>query len=156
MAAGEQVERVEEDEIGDDDGGLIEDLLSAAGSGPGRLNRRRQSPVELVLWALAAIPGLGLILLGSMALRVRLADGAWPVRNQPDPKDLGLHNSITLGVILASFVIAAVVPLLALGAFMSGRRRISAGPPLLAVGGFIVLFVVLRSDVGGLGDWIAD
>lgn len=133
----------------------LEDMLDAVQPG-GRRRRRRPSAVEWVLWAAAAIPGGALALLLSMAVRVRLADGRWPSQDQPDPKDLGLHNTLTVFLIVASFAAVVLVPLGSLAAFAAGRRRLSLGPLAAAVGLFAILFVVLWADVAGLGDWIAD
>ena len=130
-------------------------LASATGQGA-RRDRDRPSPLALVVWSLAALPTAALGLLLSMAVRVRLDWGAWPVRNQPDPKDLGLHNTITVAAILGSFAAVVVVPLLALAGSVLGRRRAPVWPPVLAVAGFVLLVVVVRGDLGGLGQWIAD
>lgn len=109
-----------------------------------------------LLWLLSLVPAAALALLVSMAVRVRLADGLWPVRNQPDPKELGIHNTVTVAAILASFVVVLLVPLLALAGHFLGRRRVPVAPPLVAVAGLAILFVVLAADIGGLGDWIGD
>lgn len=117
-------------------------------TGPGGIGR--------ALWAVSWIPFVALALLLSLAVRVWITDGAWPARNAPDPKDLGLHNTATVIAILASFPAAVGVPLLALVGRRFSDRRISLLP--LAVGfiGFVTLFIVLRADVAGLGDWIGD
>lgn len=138
---------------------LIPDELDAllAGSAPRSADAAANSWVAKVLWALASVPTVALGLLLSMAVRVRLQDGVWPVRNQPDPKDLGIHNTVTLLAILGSFVVVLLVPVLSLVAYFTGpKRRVPASPPLVAIVGFAVLVVVLVTNVGGLGDWFAD
>lgn len=134
----------------------FEDLLSAATGQTITPGRRRMSVVERVLWLLASIPTISLGLLLTLALRVRLADGAWPIRNQPDPKTLGFHNTLTIIGFLASFVVVVIVPLITLAAFALGQRRTSIRPVILTALGCLALFLVLRLDLGGLGDWIAD
>ncbi len=146
-----------ETEIGD---GAVEDIERLlGGTTKGHRSGARSGRASLVgrgLWALAAIPWLALLLLASMALRVRLADGAWPSQNQPDPKELGIHNTITVVAILASFAVALLVPLGALVAFSTGHRPVPVRPPVVAVVGFAAVLLVLWADVGGLGDWLAD
>lgn len=132
----------------------LERLLQASRSGDRSGGGR--SKLAAGLWAVGSVPVVALLLLGSMAVRVRLADGAWPVRNQPDPKDLGFHNTATIVAMLASFLAAVLLPLGTLAAFFSGYRRVPIGPTVLAVVGFAALFLTLRADIGGLGDWIAD
>ncbi len=134
----------------------VDDLLSKTLQRASVATRPRRSRFGMLLWALSSIPVGALVLLLSMAVRVWIADGAWPERNLPDPKDLGVHNTITVLTILASFPAAVVVPLLSLARSRFGRGRTPLGPLLLGVIGFVVLFVVLRADVAGLGDWIGD
>lgn len=102
------------------------------------------------------MPGVALLLLATMAIRVRIADGRWPSRDQPDPKDLGLHNTATVLSIVASFVVGVAVPLLAIWLFAARRRSIPIGPPIVAAVGLAVVLLVLRGDPWGLGQWIAD
>ncbi|MEM9564310.1 MAG: hypothetical protein AAGA93_16930 [Actinomycetota bacterium] len=129
---------------------------TAAGpTGSGPLGRRATA-VDRLLWALAAVPTAALLLLASMVLRVRLADGAWPTRNAPDPKTLGLHNSVSVLAIVVSFVVAAVVPLATAGAFAAGHRRVPIGPLLTSLVSIVILVLVLWLDPGGIGQWIAD
>lgn len=120
------------------------------------MSRPRRTALAAALWVLASIPTVALGLLLSMAVRVWIVDGAWPARNQPDPKELGIHNSVTVVVILASFVAVLGVPLLALAGSRFSRRPIPLKPLALGLVGFALLFVVLRADVAGLGDWIGD
>jgi hypothetical protein len=134
----------------------FEELLSAATGEAVAVRRPPTTMMQRMLWALAALPVVSLLLLLSMALRVRLADGAWPVRNMPDPKTLGIHNTVTIIALLGSFVAVILVPLLTLAVFFLGQKRTSNRPVLLAIVGFVVLFLVLRLDLGGLGDWFAD
>lgn len=134
----------------------VDDLLSKTLHGGIAAAKPRRSRFGLVLWVLSSIPVAALLLLLSMAVRVWIADGAWPERNLPDPKDLGIHNTITVLTILAAFPAAVVVPLLSLAGSRFWRGRTPVGPLVLGIIGFIVLFVVLRSDVAGLGDWIGD
>ena len=134
----------------------FEELLSAATGTPVSTRRPPMTMVQRFLWALASLPVVSLLLLLSMALRVRLADGAWPVRNMPDPKTLGIHNTITILGFVGSFAAVILVPVLTLAAFLFGQKRTSIRPVVLAIVGFVVLFLVLRLDLGGLGDWIAD
>ncbi len=116
----------------------------------------RPAVVDRLLWALAAVPAAAVLLLASMALRVRVADGIWPTRNTPDPKTLGLHNTITVLLIVASFVAAVVVPLATAGAFAAGHRRVPVGPLLTSLVSIVILVGVLWLDPGGIGQWIAD
>ncbi|MEM7325421.1 MAG: hypothetical protein AAF531_20205 [Actinomycetota bacterium] len=109
-----------------------------------------------LLWLVASTPIVALVLLLSMALRVWITDGSWPVRNVPDPKDLGFHNTVTVVAILASFPAAIAVPILAVAGTRFSRRRIPLWPLAAGILGFAVLFVVLRADLFGLGDWIGD
>ncbi len=132
----------------------FDDLL--AGAGPAATVKRRRSRLGWLLWLLSLVPVTALGLLLSMAVRVRLEDGVWPVRNQPDPKDLGLHNTVTVAAILLSFVVVLLIPLIALAGHFFGRRPVPIIPPLLAVASLAVLFVILAADIGGLGDWIGD
>ena len=132
-------------------------LLDASAGGPSPGGVRRWSALGVILWVLGLVPVAALALLLSMAVRVRLVDGRWPTRNQPDPKDLGFHNTITVLVTLASFVVVLVVPVLALVASLAGHRgRIPVKPPVVAVAGLAALMVVLVGDIGGLGTWIGD
>lgn len=134
----------------------FEELLAVATGRDATTVRPRRSILAVVLWLLALLPGAALALLLSMAVRVQLDDGVWPVRNQPDPKDLGLHNTITVVAILASFVAVLIVPLMALGAYFLGHKRIPVKPPVVAVVSLAVLFLILVADLGGLGEWIGD
>lgn len=134
----------------------IDDLLSRTLRSGGAAAKPRRSPFGTLLWIVSLVPVAALLLLLSMALRVWIADGAWPERNQPDPKDLGIHNTVTVITILASFPAAIVVPILSLAGSRFGRGRTPFGPLILGIIGFAVLFVVLRADVAGLGDWIGD
>lgn len=102
------------------------------------------------------MPTVALALLLSMALRVWSSTDAWPVRNQPDPKDLGLHNSLTVVAILGSFAAVLVVPLLSLLGVAVGWRRPSARPIVVGLIGAVALYGVLWLDIGGLGEWIGD
>jgi hypothetical protein len=104
----------------------------------------------------ASVPALALALLCSMAARVWLTDGAWPRQDQPDPKDLGLHNTVTVWFIVGSLAAVVLVPLGSLVTLARGRRPVSPWPLTVAVGLFALLFLVLWADLGGLGDWIAD
>ncbi len=132
------------------------EALFAASAGERSPELRRWSVLGVVLWGLSLVPVAALGLLLSMAVRVRLADGRWPTRNQPDPKDLGLHNTITVLAMLASFVVVLAVPILALVASLAGRPRIPVQPPIVAVAGLAALVIVLVGDLGGLGTWIGD
>ncbi|MGH1492196.1 MAG: hypothetical protein ACRBK7_22885 [Acidimicrobiales bacterium] len=132
----------------------FDELLSAAGAQSQPV--RRRSWLSGLLWALSLVPTAALALLGSMALRVRLDDGVWPIRNQPDPKDLGLHNTVTIMVILASFVVVLLVPLIALAGYFSGNRRVPVAPPVVGVVTLAILLAILVGDLGGLGEWIGD
>lgn len=109
-----------------------------------------------LLWAVALVPALALLLLLSMVVRVRLADGAWPSYNNPDPKELGLHYTISIVAFLGAFVAAVMAPILALVAFLRGHRSVTIAPLAVAGIGFVVYLLVLRLDVGGLGAWFAD
>lgn len=124
--------------------------------GGSRVGAGQRSPLAVVLWTLGSVPAAAMALLLSMAVRVRLADGAWPIRNEPDPKELGFHNTATIVVILVSFASVVVVPLLTIVLARSKSRRLPIGPLLLNLVGFILLVVILRADVGGLGNWIGD
>jgi amino acid transporter len=131
----------------------LEAVLAATEPAP----TNRRSPASTLLWGLAAIPSAALALILSMAVRVRIQSGSWPIRNQPDPKDLGIHNTITLLAILASFVAVVAVPMLSLALYFRRRdRAVPYAPPLVAVVGLIALFALLAGDIGGLGEWIAD
>ncbi len=134
----------------------FEELLTAATGGSLEPVRPKRSLVTGLLWLLSLIPAAALGLLVSMAVRVRLDSGVWPVRNQPDPKDLGIHNTVTTVAILVSFVAVLLVPLIALVAYFRGHRRIPVKAPIFAVVSLAILFAVLVGDVGGLGDWIGD
>ena len=134
----------------------FEELLSAATGGTVQTRKPPNSMAQRALWTLASVPVLSLLLLGSMAIRVRLADGVWPVQNAPDPKTLGLHNTFTIIGFIGSFAAVIAVPILTLAAFLLGQRRVSISPLVLVTVGFVALFLVLRLDLGGLGDWIAD
>jgi len=134
----------------------FEELLSAATGQPIQPRSPSSSTVGKLLWALAAVPLMALVLLGTMAVRVRLAEGYWPTQNQPDPKELGIHNSITVAAIVASFAVVLLIPLIALTARLLGQARTPVRPPILAVAGFVLMMLVIRADLGGLGDWIAD
>lgn len=134
----------------------FEELLSAATGTDVRVGSPRPSLLSRALWALASLPLVSLLLLFSMAVRVRLADGAWPTRNQPDPKDLGIHNTITVLAVVASFAVVLIVPLAALAARLLGHERSPVKAPVLAVAGFVVMLLFIRVDIGGLGSWLAD
>ncbi len=124
--------------------------IGSDGAGPiGRI-------IDRVLWGLAAVPVAALALLASMVVRVRLADGAWPSRDQPDPKDLGWHNSVTAVAIVASFLVVVLVLGLTGLAAVAGHRRVVVVPLLLAVGAVVILAAILWGDPGGIGQWIAD
>lgn len=116
----------------------------------------RRGLLNPVLWALAAVPSLALFLLLTMVVRVRLSDGVWPSRNQPDPKELGIHNTLTLVAIVCSFLAVVAVPLIALASASVRRRWPDVRPILFGLIGVLVLYGVLRLDPGGIGDWIAD
>lgn len=134
----------------------FEELLSAATGDATTVVKPRATVVDRILWALALVPVLSVVLLLSMAIRVRIGEGVWPTQNQPDPKTLGLHNTVTIGALLGSFVVVILVPMLTLAAFFLGQRRTSIKPLAVAIIGFVVMFAILRLDLGGLGDWIAD
>lgn len=134
----------------------FEDLLTAATGTSLKSPKPKMSVIGRVLWALAALPFASLLLLGSMAVRVRLADGAWPMRNQPDPKELGIHNTVTVLAVVASIAIVLIVPLLALAARLLGQERTPVKPPIVAIVGFVLMLLVIRADPGGLGSWLAD
>lgn len=121
-----------------------------------RARRRVDRLIDGVLWALAALPGLALMLLGSMVLRVRLVDGAWPAPNQPDPKELGWHNLVTGLAVVASFLAVFVVPALTAAAFARGHRRVVIGPLVASVVLTVALALVLWGDPGSVGQWFAD
>lgn len=153
----DQYERYGDPQVGDrqvEGFDEFDELLTTVGESavvkPGRswLNR--------LLWVLSFVPLTALGLLLSMAVRVQLQDGAWPARNQPDPKDLGLHNTVTVVAILVSFIAVLAVPLIALAAHFLGRRRVPVVPPVLAVVSLAALLLVLVADIAGLGDWIGD
>lgn len=148
MAGSDLADSPESDDIDRLLSGTLQSGIGAA--------RPRRSLLGTALWALSSVPVVALLLLLSMAVRVWIADGAWPERNQPDPKDLGIHNTITVLTILAAFPAAIVVPILSLAGPRFGRDRTPLVPLALGIAGFVVLFVVLRADVGGLGDWIGD
>jgi hypothetical protein len=133
---------------------LFEDLLTV--DEQAAMPQPRRSWLDRILWLLSLVPVAALGLFVSMAVRVRLTDGVWPMRDQPDPKNLGFHNTVTVAAILASFVVVVLVPIIALAGFFLGRRRVAFLPPLVAVAGFAVLFATLAADVGGLGEWIGD
>ncbi len=145
-------------EVGDlgHDHGVDDDLLASVIGGDRLVPRVSRSWLSIVLWALGSIPAVATMLLLSMALRVRLSDGAWPVRNEPDPKELGIHHTITELCIVGSFLVAILVPIIALVGYGTGRRRLAVTPLLVAAVGFGVLMLILRADPGGLGRWIAD
>lgn len=134
----------------------FEELLSAATGEAAAVGKPRRTMADRVLLVLSLVPTAAVALVLSMAVRVRIAEGVWPVQNQPDPKTLGLHNSLTIAAIIGSFVIVILVPILTLVAFALGQRRTSIKPLIVATIGFIVMFAFLRLDLGGLGDWIAD
>ncbi len=134
----------------------FEELLSAATGEAITVRKPRAAMVDRVLWVLSLIPTSAVVLLATMAVRVRLADGSWPTQNQPDPKTLGLHNTVTIGAFVLSFVVVVLVPMLTLAAFALGQRRTPIKPLIVALAGFVVMFAILRLDLGGLGDWIAD
>ena len=134
----------------------VDSLLSKTLSAEPVNQRARRTPLSIVLRVLSAVPVTALVLLVSMAVRVWITDGAWPERNAPDPKDLGVHNSATVFMILASFPAALLVPLLSLITARRGAGRTPIWPLLVGIVGFAVLLVVLRADVAGLGDWIGD
>ncbi len=134
----------------------VEDLLSKTLRSQTSTVKPRRTPLGVLLWVLASVPTAALLLLLSMALRVWVGDGVWPQRNAPDPKDLGIHNTITVVTILGSFAAVLLVPVFALISTRFSRGRTPLGPLLLGLTGFAVLFVVLRADLAGLGDWIGD
>ncbi len=134
----------------------FEELLTAATGNAASVRKPRATMVDRLLLAFSLIPALAVVLLMSMAVRVRLADGVWPVTNQPDPKTLGVHNTVTIAAIVASFIIVVLVPIATLAAFALGQRRISIRPVVMSIVGFVVMFAILRLDPGGLGAWIAD
>lgn len=134
----------------------LEELLSSTVGGTVTRKRRPKTLVERGLWVLALIPWLTLASLFVMVLRVRLAEGVWPVFNDPDPKTLGLQNTLTILGVIGSFVAVVVVPLLTLVAFITGQRHISLRPLAVVGLGFLALVLVLRLDPGGIGSWLAD
>ncbi len=134
----------------------FEELLAAATGSAASVRKPRATMIDRLLLAFSLIPALSIVLLASMAIRVRLADGSWPTVNQPDPKTLGVHNTVTIAAIVISFVVVVLVPIVTLAAFALGQRRISIRPLVASIVGFVVMFAILRLDPGGLGAWIAD
>ena len=86
------------------------------------MRSRRPGPVGLLLWALAVMPVMALLLLVSLAVRVRLADGAWPEFNAPDPKTLGIHYTLAVAGFIAAFASVVLTPVGALVGHFTGRK----------------------------------
>jgi len=133
-----------------------EEMRAATGLGHSTAPSRSTSVLSAALWVVASFPMAAGALLASLAIRSRLADGDWPTLNNPDPKDFGFHYDLSLVGFLAAFLAVIVVPVIALIAFATGKKRITIRPVVLAFVSFALYFLFLRLDVGGIGSWFAD
>lgn len=115
------------------------------------------SPVVIkALWAFASLPIVASLLLASLAVRSRLANGSWPSIDNPDPKTFGVHYDLALVGFIAAFAAVLIVPILALVAFVTGNRRVTIRPMIVAFLSFALYFLFIRIDIGGIGEWFAD
>lgn len=116
---------------------------------------RSSARINRALWSVALVPLIAMLLFLSLALRARTG-GEWPTYNNPDPKDFGFHYTIAVLAFIGAFAAALIVPIGALVAYSAGHRRVQLAPVLFVVGSFVVYFVFLRLNVGGLTEWFAD
>ena len=133
----------------------LEELLFASADEQ-RKTSSAMSFVPKLVWVIASVPVLATVSLLLMALRVRIGQGWWPTHNNPDPKDLGFHNLVTSLLILGSFVVVVLLPLLALAIHFGARKPVSIRSLIVGAVGTLILFLILRLDPGGLGTWIVD
>ena len=119
--------------------------------------RVKQDPLLL---ACSLLPLAGLFALYGYALRARVALGAWPAPDAPDPKALGfdLHHG-AVGLMLAAALLSPV----ALGACLFTHRtqpllraRPMAASLVLYAAAYVALLALLSTDPGSFFGWYFD
>lgn len=108
-----------------------------------------------VLWTIAMIPTFSIAMSLSIELRAWLTYGEWPGYGSSDVDEFTLHLTLAVMSAVVSLAAVAFVLLVSLAGIAMGHSKTVIHPAVITIGSFTLLFAIARSDVGGIGSWLA-